>query len=376
VIDAAIADGAAADAADAGPVTLVGTIALPASPSAMAFNGGTTTLYVALAAGGDAGAEIVVIDGTSNTIQTTIPNPSDAAAPVAISAMAVDPVSNVLYAAASSGAMLYVIDGTTQSVTAAIPMPSDTYAIQVDPFAHVAYALGTGTPFVPEGGASTVTPATITLIGGADASTTTIQVNDLATSPTPSLALDSVVRHLYVCGANAVQASNATTDLAAIDTLDTALALDAGATQQGFGAAREAACAAGWGGGAIATSSPSAVDFIAAAAPVSLPSTFVPQFAEGAGTAAKANVVLFGYDSTSNALEIAAVEFEVVDGGAVDGGTGITVSPTSAALGTGTWSSVAVAAASGGVMRAYVAYGPGGDAGATSSVGYASILMQ
>jgi hypothetical protein len=252
-------------------------------------------------------------------------------------------------------------------------MPSNTYALQVDSFAHVAYALGAGTPFVPEGGTGTITPAAITLIGGADASTTTIQVNDLATSPTPSLALDSVVRYLYVCGANSVQASNATTDLAAIDTLETAFALDAGAAQQAFGAAREVACTAGWGGGAIVTSSPSAVDFVDAAVP--LPATFVPQLAQGTGGSGNGkNVVLFGVDSTSSTLEIAAVVFD--SSPEWPNSAGISVAPTSASLGAGAWTSVAVAAASGGVMRAYVMYGPGGDAGTTASVAYASILMQ
>ncbi len=358
-------DAAPPDAA-LGPFNVLTTIAVEGEPSAIAFNAANNVLYVALAKAGasQTGVGIALIDGTTNTVASTFASPGDAAAPSAIAALAVDIVSNTLYAVDSNpgGQTLYVLDGLAGTVTAAIPVGS-AKAIQVDSTHHVAYVLGAGAPVTLDGGGS-ITPAMVTVVGGADDAGGPVTLTDLALTAATTLAFDAVSAKLYVCGMNGTEA--------AVDVLDAAHGLAATGAQQTFGAATEVACVAGWGSAAIVTKSPGAVSFLDAAT-VTLPATFVPALAAGSGSAASASVVAFGAGAAS--------DLEVVSATASDGGGSLVYPPTAALSGVGAlaWQSVAVASPAGGVIRAYLTYEANDDAGVLAtaeSVVYASIQTQ
>lgn len=386
--DAAAEDAGALDAGadvDAAPVdaalppfAVIGSIPVGGMPTALAFNPASNVLYVALAQGG-VGSGIAVVDAAQNVVASTIAIPGDASAPPPIAMMAVDYGASVLYAidANPAGQTLYAIDiaGVSNSVVAALPIGS-AQAIQVDSTAHVAYVLGGGAPATPDGGANAVTPVVVTAIsgGGTDAGAST-ELDDLALTPATSIAFDALTERLYVCGPNAVEASNKTLDLAALDVLSaqTLSPLDA---QQSFAKATAIACLSGWGGAAVVTRAAAAVDFVGVdSGTVSLPATLVPVLATGAGGTVSQSVAIFGEDSTSKALEVAAVSW------LRDGGAQITlpVTPTPFDAGAASWSSVTQASASGGVFRVYLTYAAPDDAGAfvvTPNVVYASVEVE
>jgi hypothetical protein len=368
VLDGASATDASADAAaDApveGPVSVLGTILLSGTPTAMAFNPATDVLYVALADASGAGAGIAVIDGTTNTLVTTIASPGDASAPSPIVAMAVDLVSNVLYAADSTptAQTLYTINGATSAVENSLVL-GVVQSIAVDSTTHLVYALSRGTPFAPDGGANVIVPAAITIVGASsDAGPPVIVPRDIALSGS-GIALDETNHRLYLCGPTPLAFSNGSSTPAAVDTLDTTQDLASIGSQTTFSGGAAVTCVAGWGGAAVVTAGASGVDFVGGPA-VPLPTAFVPATAVGAGGAAAASVVVFGSDVSSGTLEVAAV-------GNADAGA-VSLAPTAAGGGTGSWGPVALAGASGGIFRAYATSRPV-DAGLASSVTYVSI---
>ena len=258
-------DSSAPPDALAGPFVAVTSIPLAGGPSALAFNPVMNSLYVALTGIGapGTGSGIAVIDSATNTVAATIPYPGDASAPFPIVQMAVDYISNTLYAADSNfrssdgggGQTLYVIDGVTNAVVTTIPIVSDL-GMQVDSTAHKIYVLGAAAPGVPDGGTNAVSPPTITILDGTtnDAGAP-IVVLDQAIFSGSAIALDPIVRQLYLCGPNATQYSTETTNLAAIDTFDTANGLAPVGAQQAYAGARRSPASRA---GAVARSSPPA----------------------------------------------------------------------------------------------------------------------
>jgi hypothetical protein len=246
--------------------------------------------------------------------------------------------------------------------------------MQVDSTAHKIYVLGAGPPAVPEGGAAPVSPATITVIDGTtNVAGAPIAIGDQAVFAGSAIALDPIVRRLYLCGPNAAQYSNKTTNLAAIDALDTADALAPLAPQQSFAGAQAVACVAGWGGGAMITTGAAAIDF-AGGSSIALPAGLAPTAAVGAADVfpARADLVVFGSSASPNALEVTGVTE------AQDGGASITlpVTPVLAGLGASGWEAVLVTSASGGVVQAYVTLtGASPVDGGPGSVIYATIQV-
>ncbi|MGO8994902.1 MAG: YncE family protein [Polyangiaceae bacterium] len=368
--DAAPLDSSAPDAL-VGPFIAVSTISLAGSPSAMAFNAATNTLYVAFTGTTSAANGIAVIDGATNTIATTIPYPGDAAAPYPIVQMAVDVALNTLYAADSNpgGQTLYVISGATNTVVTTIPIVDDL-AMQVDSTAHKVYVLGSGTPAVPDGGSNAVTPPTIAIVDGTtNTAGAPVVVGDQAVAAGSGIAFDPIASRLYVCGPNAADYSNGTINVAAIDALDTTTNLAPVGAQLSFAGEVPIACVAGWGGGAVVTSSAPAIDFTGPVT-IALPTGFAATAATGSGSVApiKAQIVVFG--SSSGSLEVAAVVEDT------DTATSINLPPTAVLPGATAWRAIALASASGSVVQAYVTYATTADAGATPSVTYASIQAQ
>lgn len=84
---------------DAAKGTVLGTVALPAPPAAMALNIATHDLWIAGGAGGS--GFVAVIDGTKNQIVKTL---SGSTIPSGITSISVDPVTNVAVVASPAGA--------------------------------------------------------------------------------------------------------------------------------------------------------------------------------------------------------------------------------------------------------------------------------
>jgi len=96
----------------------------PNNPSSIAVNPTTNKIYAA-----DFHDGISVIDGSTNTVTSNlaVPNAAD---------IAVDPNTDKVYTCASSG--LEVIDGSTNDVLSTIPVSCDSVA--VNPVTEVIYA--------------------------------------------------------------------------------------------------------------------------------------------------------------------------------------------------------------------------------------------
>ncbi len=82
------------------------------SPEAVAVNTATDTVYL-----GDSAGDLVVIDGTTNSIVTTLTLAG------AVSGLAVDSATNTVYAV-TAGSEVTVINGATNAVSTTIPAPA------------------------------------------------------------------------------------------------------------------------------------------------------------------------------------------------------------------------------------------------------------
>jgi hypothetical protein len=140
-------DGSNIGANDGGTTTLLATIALPAQPFTVAQNRTTGRLYVALADAAGNGQGISVIDMASDTLVTTIAQPSGST--LEYNALAVDEASNRIFATDTIANSVWVFDGATNMPVAPIALdalaPTGMTAngvtgVAVDNTAHVLYA--------------------------------------------------------------------------------------------------------------------------------------------------------------------------------------------------------------------------------------------
>src|SRR5690348_18424157 len=99
----------------------------------MAVNANTNTIYAGV------GASVYVIDGLTNnvTAKVSVPDVKD---------VAVNPVTNMIYATDFHSSTLYVINGTTSSVSGTIPVGSLSWTVAVNPNTNRVYVFSSGSP--------------------------------------------------------------------------------------------------------------------------------------------------------------------------------------------------------------------------------------
>ncbi len=169
-------------------------------PEGIAVDPVTDTVYVGVV-NGALGGNVVVIDGSTNTVVDTVPTPGFGFGLAAVS-LAVDPDTDTVYvqdagidedlcvAPISSCSPLYVISGATDSVTASISLePSGTgnypFKAAVDPVTNTVYVAdpATGATYVVNGTTNNVTatiPDGTVVVGVAvDPTTDAVYVTDL-----------------------------------------------------------------------------------------------------------------------------------------------------------------------------------------------------
>lgn len=145
----------------------------------MAFNPVTNLFYAAAAVA----SQVVVLDGTTNTVEKTISVPSD---PTGI---AINSTTNTIYVVADH--VVTVIDGTKNTVSATITVGTQPYAVAVNTATNKIYVAdtattGTNNVYVIDGTTNTITSAL--QIGG-----TAYQVAVNSTTNTIYVANNTVV---------------------------------------------------------------------------------------------------------------------------------------------------------------------------------------
>jgi hypothetical protein len=167
------------------------TLTPPGTPGAarvIAVNPVTNKIYAAFA------SALVVVDGATNAM-TVIPAGSASGGPVAIG---INVLTNVVYVPNADGTML-VLDATT-GTTSTIAIASGANAVAVDPLANMVYVLdssGGVTPVTGAAGSATATgiTTTITRLAGDSASSSGSITLNAASSMSPA-PLDAV-RKVY-----------------------------------------------------------------------------------------------------------------------------------------------------------------------------------
>jgi hypothetical protein len=206
-------DGASAAPASAPTIDPPVAIDVGNHPLTFAANHTTNRLYVSLRTPTGGGGGIAVIDTTTNTVITTIAAPMLKGSAQLISTLAVDEVSNKVYAgplfATGAGYPIWVVDGATNTLEAeAIAAPETPLALAVDPGKRL-FALtfpnGSGPQNVAVFDVSGATPSSIA----------TVPIDDLAVGD-GRLAFDTENHLLFVCGS-----LHDSSQGAAVDTIDT-----------------------------------------------------------------------------------------------------------------------------------------------------------
>ena len=154
-------------------------IPIPVPPGPIAVNETTNKIYV----GGSNG--ISVIDGVSNSIVSTIPDPSSAVP----SAIAVNPTTDTIYVVNSQSNNLTIIDGATGAVTATIPVGTAPSGVDVDPQTNFIYVANAGNPQAGD-------PGSITVINGVTNATYPL-IDQNAKNPV-AVAVDAASNKIYV----------------------------------------------------------------------------------------------------------------------------------------------------------------------------------
>lgn len=152
---------------------------IPVSPGPIAINETTNKIYVASSNG------VAVIDGTTNSVSGTIPDPG-ATAPTAI---AVNPTTNAIYVANAQSNNVTVVDGATGAVAATVPVGISPVGIALDEQTNFIYVANAGN-------SQTGDPGSVTVINGSTNVTTTL-VDPRATNPV-AVAVNSATHKVYV----------------------------------------------------------------------------------------------------------------------------------------------------------------------------------
>ncbi len=160
-------------------ITGSGYATIPVSPGPIAINETTNKIYVAGSNG------IAVIDGATNSVVSTIPDPSTAV-PTAI---AVNPTTDTIYVANAGSDNLTVIDGATNTVTATIPVGVSPSGVAVDSQTNFIYVANAGD-------SQTGNPGNVTVINGATNATTTLS-DPKAINPV-AVAANTATNKIYV----------------------------------------------------------------------------------------------------------------------------------------------------------------------------------
>ena len=115
---------------------VVATIPVGTNPGAIAVNPSTNTIYVANSNSPNTSGSISVINGTTNTVTTTIPLSS--------SAMDINPNTNMIYSISVYGPLgVSVINGSTNQVVTTIPTQGGPTGISVNPDTNQIYVAET-----------------------------------------------------------------------------------------------------------------------------------------------------------------------------------------------------------------------------------------
>lgn len=150
-------------------------------PAGVSVNETNNKIYVANIGSND----VSVIDGTTNSVVSTITDPT-AVAPVAI---AVNAATNTIYVANSQSNNLTVIDGASGSVTTTIAVGTSPVGVAVDTQTNFIYVANAGN-------SQTGDPGSITVIDGKTNAATTL-TDSKAMNPV-AVAANSVTNKIYV----------------------------------------------------------------------------------------------------------------------------------------------------------------------------------
>lgn len=168
---------------DPNVIVITGTgyskIPISAPPGPITINETTNRIYAAISNG------IAVIDGASNSVVSTISDPS-AAVPAAI---AVNPTTDTIYVVNSQSNNLTIIDGATDAVRATIPVGTAPSGVGVDPQTNFIYVANAGNP-------KTGDPGSVTVIDGATHAIQTV-TDPKARNPV-AIAVNSATNKIYV----------------------------------------------------------------------------------------------------------------------------------------------------------------------------------
>lgn len=164
--------------------TISTTISVPSISGQIAVNPVTNQIYVSTWGGPDGPYSVVVIDGTSNAVTATISIPRQ------LGDIVVDSTRNVIYAlnvTEPGNAEISVIDGTTNAITATIPVGYNDGELELN--------ATTNTLYVPDNHGSQL----YVIDGATDTVTTTVPLPEVSTVP-HAVAVNSATNTVYVAG--------------------------------------------------------------------------------------------------------------------------------------------------------------------------------
>ena len=164
---------------------LVATIAVN-PPNAIAVNPITNIIY------SSPGRSIDVIDGTSNTLLTSITLPSSSGYNLGLD---VNPNTNMIYVSDGKDGLIYAIDGSSNTVVGTIQVGTGPVDVAVNPTTNTIYVANSGTLYNLSGKRG---PTSITVIDGSTKSVT----STIPTADVPSVIVNPVTNLVYVNNGN------------------------------------------------------------------------------------------------------------------------------------------------------------------------------
>ena len=164
--------------------TISTTISVPSISGQIAVNPVTNQIYVSTWGGPDGPYNVVVIDGTTNAVTATISIPRQ------LGDIVVDSTRNVIYAlnvTEPGNAEISVIDGTTNAITATIPVGYNDGELELN--------ATTNTLYVPDNHGSQL----YVIDGATDTVRTTVPLPEVSTVP-HTVAVNTATNTVYVAG--------------------------------------------------------------------------------------------------------------------------------------------------------------------------------